>query len=136
MMSESIVPLNLFGNSNVQRKLEYLDKLTMMYNTIQTSGVQSDIAKRIQSLCDSIEKDLGISDKAFSFVGDAFKDNIEKIAKLVADAVEHALRSKPHTVGYVKASEEEAIIPVKDLKEHVRLNRGGIVDGKTLIVGE
>lgn len=46
--------------TTLEQKLEYLDRLTRMFVTVKFNGIHLDIADRMEKVCDSIEKDLGL----------------------------------------------------------------------------
>ncbi|OBZ13347.1 hypothetical protein [Bacillus sp. FJAT-26390] len=88
---------NLKQKASINDKLQYLDRL---------HSDKFKNADRIKRVCDSIEKDLGLS-KPFK-VGD-LKVNIKIDVDDLIARLKEAMGKVPHTGGYVKASEEAAI---------------------------
>ncbi|OMF35272.1 hypothetical protein BK133_11240 [Paenibacillus sp. FSL H8-0548] len=102
-------PIPLNTKASIDDKLQYLDRLTTLYGTVKINGIHLDIANRMEKVCDSIEKDLALYDfdskerlARGGFVSTAIDINSEKVAKLIADAVAHALQPKLARGGYVK----------------------------------
>lgn len=89
----------------LDKKLDYLGKLTELIRDVSSRGIEGDIRGRMQRVCDSIERDLmtGKSMKGSEGIGLIDVHDRTVIRNALNDRL-RAVKSSPHPLekGYLK----------------------------------
>lgn len=73
-------------------KLEYMERLTNVYKNVDIPGIQADIGRRLQKLCDSIEQDLRIDQQPEMGKQEAPENRAARDHSIIANALRDRLR--------------------------------------------